>query len=927
MKNFYSTILLLLCLIVAGITTASSQVKLDSGLVASYPFTGNASDSSGNSNNGAVFGATLTFDRFGNANRAYSFDGVGNYIQVPHNVSLNLTNDLTISTWVKSIAPSNNYHTIIAKRDESIGSIYPWSVGISYVAGVSGTEYKKVVFGLKDSLGQTFYHFSGDTIHQNAWEHILVIVRNDTSLIYLNGVLDSALAITIPRSTNTVPVNIGWNKVVGAEQMYGALDDIRLYNRALVDTEIQALYKAGVTTDTTTTWKLKLTAFTSSTTANNNFLGVAKSANDGFDPSYDLPEAPQPPGNFIQLYFPHPEWNQPIGNNFADDIRAEHAIGDTVIHWQFDVNTDLADSLITINFTSDGRIPGRFGVLLKDLTAGTRKNLKSAGMTYSYNSGAGGVRHFDIMVGDSTPPVVTVLKPNGGEIIRANSSYNLNWSNTDRTGIDSIIVYTSLDTGHSYQPLTTLHGLNTSYTWLTPAAYLRSSGSIRVTAFDSMGNSASAVSAHTFTLVGDSIANNFSAGWNLLGTALKPSNPTLAGTFGDNIHEAYYVYDYSPANGYNIPDSVSQGHGYWLGLLHNFMVDVKGLAITDSNVIALPVGFGIISDPLVVPVSKSYLRFRRAGLTVPYDTAIANGWITTGIQKYDPVSQNYQSVDTVYPWGGYWLGTLQSGVSLVVSPPPGNIVPLPKPQISPSSPTDWQVNIIASTSTCADQSLYFGVKSDATDGFDVRYDQPKPPAPPGGKYIQEYFNHPDWAPILGAKFDTDIKSPKTFSWIFTVAPSENSDITLSWDLNKLKATVPDSIQLQLTDNLTGTALDMKITGSYLFTTANPRQFTINGTTLGVLPGKELPKQFALLQNYPNPFNPGTIIRYQLPSATHVTLTVYNMLGQEISRLVDAQQEPGSKSVKFEMANIPSGVYIYRLNAGSYTDVKKMIFMK
>ncbi|MFI5252823.1 MAG: T9SS type A sorting domain-containing protein [Bacteroidota bacterium] len=91
--------------------------------------------------------------------------------------------------------------------------------------------------------------------------------------------------------------------------------------------------------------------------------------------------------------------------------------------------------------------------------------------------------------------------------------------------------------------------------------------------------------------------------------------------------------------------------------------------------------------------------------------------------------------------------------------------------------------------------------------------------------------------------------------------------------------------------------------------------------------EEVPKNFLLAQAYPNPFNPGTVIQYQLPASSHVLLKVYNMLGQEIATLVDEQQGAGYKSVKFQMPDLPSGIYIYRLTAGSYTDVKKMIFMK
>jgi hypothetical protein len=97
------------------------------------------------------------------------------------------------------------------------------------------------------------------------------------------------------------------------------------------------------------------------------------------------------------------------------------------------------------------------------------------------------------------------------------------------------------------------------------------------------------------------------------------------------------------------------------------------------------------------------------------------------------------------------------------------------------------------------------------------------------------------------------------------------------------------------------------------------------TTVDAEPG--IVRDFVLQQNYPNPFNPSTIINYQLPTATYVTLKVYNMLGQEVAMLMDGIQDPGYQSVEFSPSNITSGIYTYRLTTGAFTDVKKMLLLK
>jgi len=89
----------------------------------------------------------------------------------------------------------------------------------------------------------------------------------------------------------------------------------------------------------------------------------------------------------------------------------------------------------------------------------------------------------------------------------------------------------------------------------------------------------------------------------------------------------------------------------------------------------------------------------------------------------------------------------------------------------------------------------------------------------------------------------------------------------------------------------------------------------------------LPKQFDLSQNYPNPFNPSTTISYALPTDEFVSLTVYNVLGKAITTLVNEQKHAGSYNISFNASELPSGVYFYKLIAGNYVSIKKMLLLK
>jgi hypothetical protein len=90
---------------------------------------------------------------------------------------------------------------------------------------------------------------------------------------------------------------------------------------------------------------------------------------------------------------------------------------------------------------------------------------------------------------------------------------------------------------------------------------------------------------------------------------------------------------------------------------------------------------------------------------------------------------------------------------------------------------------------------------------------------------------------------------------------------------------------------------------------------------------DLPEAFKLDQNYPNPFNPTTTIRYALPQRIHVMLSVYNTLGQLVSTLVNGDADAGYHEVRFDAIGLASGVYFYRIMAGTFVATKKLLLIR
>jgi hypothetical protein len=217
-------------------------------LIAYYPFNGSAKDKSGHGNNGIVSGAILTSDRNNVAGNAYSFDGVDDYISIPHSPSLNLSGDFSISLWFNSDGCQSpcdppGYHTLIMKRNVSDQreDEWPWGLAVSYVNGGSGSEFSKIAFSTRSNNLMDF-KASDNSVKPNTWEHVIIVVKEDIASIYLNGQLDSSYQLEAPRYPNSKNVNIGWSLREAHEQFKGAIDEIRIYEGAIDESQIYELY-------------------------------------------------------------------------------------------------------------------------------------------------------------------------------------------------------------------------------------------------------------------------------------------------------------------------------------------------------------------------------------------------------------------------------------------------------------------------------------------------------------------------------------------------------------------------------------------------------------------------------------------------------------------------------------------------------------
>lgn len=200
------------------------------GLIAYYPFNGSAKDESGNQLNGTNYGATLTYDRFNNNDKAYFFNGINSYINVTHNSLLQPNTGLSVSVWFNFSSLFNSGY-IIEK-------------GYNSSAGYYGLKY--------DSINQSLnfqINFSDNTqktlnintyLNTNTWYNIIGTYDGNIMTVYFNGQYYNSIYESRTLGNNSQSLKIG--SYIGSGFFSGTIDDIRIYNRGLNYTEVQQIY-------------------------------------------------------------------------------------------------------------------------------------------------------------------------------------------------------------------------------------------------------------------------------------------------------------------------------------------------------------------------------------------------------------------------------------------------------------------------------------------------------------------------------------------------------------------------------------------------------------------------------------------------------------------------------------------------------------
>jgi hypothetical protein len=382
------------------------------------------------------------------------------------------------------------------------------------------------------------------------------------------------------------------------------------------------------------------------------------------------------------------------------------------------------------------------------------------------------------------------------------------------------------------------------------------------------------ISAKAPTLGKDSLIFSISAacsknvlmqkGWNMVSVPVEMTDMRSSILFSGKNSS---VFDFE--NGYVSKDTLVTSKGYWVRYPDTATVSISGLQ-SGKNAIPVKSGWNMIG---------------------PYDQKAAVNKISTtpsGIitSQFFGFSNGYKIADTLQVGEGYWVRVSQNGELNITNSLAKSVTPT-----LANGVIDAKWGRITITDRLGNMSqLYVSSDGQSLSSYDL------PPAPPSG--------------VADVRWETN-RTVEELS-------SGGRDIMMSGLNYPIEISV-SGINMLLKDK----------SGNMEKLIRDGEKVSIGSLEVERLTASsvEIPKSYELYQNYPNPFNPTTKIKFGLPNKEKVRLEVYNVLGQRVEMLLDKELDAGYHEIEWKASKYASGMYIYRISAGSFTAVKKLILMK
>lgn len=399
------------------------------------------------------------------------------------------------------------------------------------------------------------------------------------------------------------------------------------------------------------------------------------------------------------------------------------------------------------------------------------------------------------------------------------------------------------------------------------------------------------IDTNNWTFLGDvqdcntSFSVAYNANWNLVGIP-EDLAATPYGTYFTKATQPPFIYNTT----YQESSDLNDGIGYWVYLSESETVEYGG-TLQESLTLNLDADWNLVSG---IGSSLDVTDIQDP------DNILTSDWF-----GFDGA---YFTASILEAGHGYWIKADEAGSITLEQPTAKSQPDYPIASYNPREAFN-RLNFIAGEKDTL-QTLYFG--STLPEKIKAKRFA-LPPIPPTGSFDVR-FSVMESRLTEADEPSIDLQVPEGKSLRFQLSPTD-TQLGENWTLIQLIDGVPHQ-ENQISD---GVAID-------LYSSAI-NQLQLKQVDAGFPEQMETPVTYGLHQNYPNPFNPTTQITYQIPEQQSVRLEVYNMLGRKVTELVNETQVAGSYSVMFDASNLTSGVYIYRLSAGSFSQVRRLVLVK
>ncbi|MFQ6044341.1 MAG: T9SS type A sorting domain-containing protein, partial [Candidatus Poribacteria bacterium] len=396
------------------------------------------------------------------------------------------------------------------------------------------------------------------------------------------------------------------------------------------------------------------------------------------------------------------------------------------------------------------------------------------------------------------------------------------------------------------------------------------------------------------------VAIHLERGWNLISFPGDLVDSSPQSVLGGSVMQ---ILD----SGSSVPETLKFGEGYW----------ALAIAPTELEVILHP----------ITQYTRSVKRGWNLIGSVILDAPMPEGVIQ--LAGWNAKTQEYESPTALLPTVGYWAFVLEDGEITVSTAPP----PAPGAPGATSLETLWQFSLMLTDAKGRHTKLEMGIAPRATSGYDQNLDGFLPPPAPNSSNAPKAGFIIENEALLLQRSVISLKEADKAGWSLRISP-RTSTATLHWDVSQIPKTFNNALRdlsLQLVDG--NRRVDMSRASSYRIPPGvSEIQFVLRRKSPKVKPSKSL-----LLQNFPNPFNPETWIPYQLADSADVSLTIYDVHGRIVRKLALGHKVAGIYLDRGEAAywdgrndfgeRVSSGLYFYRLKAGNFTAVRKMVIAK